>query len=90
NHDEQGIFRGIEQGFQGGRYHSLIASDIPDCFTISATTVHDNTELVMAIRHREDPLIGVQFHPESVLTAVGHDIIENFLTITQEATVAPG
>jgi anthranilate synthase component 2 len=81
DHDESGVFRGLEQGFQGGRYHSLVALDVPDCFEITATTDHDGTALVMGIRHREYPIECVQFHPESVLTAAGHDIIENFLRI---------
>jgi len=80
DHDEKGVFAGLEQGFQGGRYHSLIAEDIPDEFVVSATTeTEDGTELVMGVRHREHPIEAVQFHPESVLTAVGHDVIRNFL-----------
>lgn len=78
-HDGIGIFSGLDQGFLGGRYHSLVARAVPDCFEVSATTDHDGVELVMGIRHREYPIECVQFHPESVLTAVGHDIIENFL-----------
>ncbi len=76
-HDGQGVFDGLDQGFQGGRYHSLIASSVPDAFEVSATTA--DGDLVMGIRHREYPIAAVQFHPESVLTAVGHDLIENFL-----------
>jgi anthranilate synthase component 2 len=79
DHDGSGVFRGLEQGFQGGRYHSLVALDVPECFEITATTDHDGTALVMGIRHREYPIECVQFHPESVLTAAGHDVIENFL-----------
>ena len=78
-HDGQGVYRGLEQGFQGGRYHSLIATEVPDCFDVTATTTVDGEELVMGIRHREYPIEAVQFHPESVLTAVGHDVIRNFL-----------
>jgi anthranilate synthase component 2 len=78
-HDGKGVYRGIEQGFQGGRYHSLVALEIPSCFDVTATTDHNGEELVMGIRHREYPIECVQFHPESVLTGVGHDIIENFL-----------
>jgi anthranilate synthase component 2 len=77
-HDGQGVFRGLDQGFRAGRYHSLVASEVPDAFDVSATTA-DGPELVMGIRHREYPLTAVQFHPESVLTAVGHDLIANFL-----------
>ncbi|WP_135665589.1 anthranilate synthase component II [Halorhabdus rudnickae] len=81
SHDGAGVFAGFDQGFQGGRYHSLVASDVPDCFDVTATTeAADGTELVMGIRHREHPIEAVQFHPESVLTAVGHDVIRNFLT----------
>jgi anthranilate synthase component 2 len=79
DHDGSGVYRGLEQGFQGGRYHSLVALEVPDCFEVTATTDHDGEELVMGIRHREHPIECVQFHPESVLTAVGHDIVGNFL-----------
>jgi len=83
DHDGEGVFAGLDQGFQGGRYHSLIAEEVPDCFDVTATTAvptDDGTvELVMGVRHREYPIEAVQFHPESVLTAVGHDLIENFL-----------
>jgi anthranilate synthase component 2 len=84
-HDGTGIFRGIESGFQGGRYHSLIAHTIPDCFAVSARTQSDGVTIPMGIRHREHPIAAVQFHPESVLTAVGHDIVANFLTAARES-----
>jgi len=84
DHDGAGVFAGLDQGLQGGRYHSLVATEVPDCFEVTATTeaeTHDGetVELVMGIRHREYPIEAVQFHPESVLTAVGHDVIANFL-----------
>ncbi|PSP86283.1 anthranilate/aminodeoxychorismate synthase component II [Halobacteriales archaeon QS_1_68_17] len=80
DHDGEGVFDGLDQEFRGGRYHSLIATEVPDCFEVTATTESaDGTELVMGIRHREYPIECVQFHPESVLTAVGHDVIRNFL-----------
>jgi len=79
DHDGEGVFSGLDQGFRGGRYHSLIAETVPDCFEVTATTDHEGTELVMGVRHREYPIECVQFHPESVLTAVGHDVIRNFL-----------
>jgi anthranilate synthase component 2 len=82
-HDGNGVYRGLDQGFQGGRYHSLVATDIPDCFEVTATTV-EGRDLVMGIRHREYPIECVQFHPESVLTAVGHDVILNFLDTVAE------
>jgi anthranilate synthase component 2 len=84
DHDGQGVFAAIDTGFRAGRYHSLVATAVPDCFEVSATTTHTDTEgseheLVMGIRHRDHPLECVQFHPESVLTAAGHDVIDNFL-----------
>ncbi|RDI72417.1 anthranilate synthase component II [Halopelagius longus] len=79
DHDGRGVFAGLEQGFQAGRYHSLVATEVPDCFEVSATTDHEGTDLVMGVRHREYPIECVQFHPESVLTAVGHDVVANFL-----------
>ena len=79
DHDGRGAFTGLDQGFQAGRYHSLIATAIPECFVVTATTDHAGTELVMGIRHRERPIEAVQFHPESVLTGVGHDIVRNFI-----------
>ncbi|MFC6786352.1 anthranilate synthase component II [Halobaculum halobium] len=79
DHDGDGVFAGLDQGFRAGRYHSLVATEVPDCFAITATTDHDGEELVMGVRHRDHPIEAVQFHPESVLTAVGHDVIENFL-----------
>jgi anthranilate synthase component 2 len=78
-HDGEGVYAGLEQGFQAGRYHSLIATTVPDCFEVTATTVDEDEELVMGVRHREHPIRCVQFHPESVLTAVGHDVVGNFL-----------
>ena len=86
-HDGQGLFAGLEPGFRAGRYHSLAAVDVPDCFAITATAEHDGMELVMGIRHRDYPISGVQFHPESVLTPTGHDLIENFLDLV--ASPAP-
>jgi len=79
DHDGRGVLDGLDQGFQGGRYHSLVAVDVPDCFEVTATTTHGDETLVMGIRHREHPIECVQFHPESVLTGVGHDVIANFL-----------
>ena len=81
DHDGTGVFAGLEQGIQGGRYHSLIATEVPEAFEVSATTTAgEGTELVMGVRHRDYPIEAVQFHPESVLTTVGHDVIENFLS----------
>jgi anthranilate synthase/aminodeoxychorismate synthase-like glutamine amidotransferase len=75
-HDGRGLFRGLPSPFEGGRYHSLAAARVPDVLEVSATT--DDGE-VMAVRHREHPVVGVQFHPESVLTPLGPDIGRRFL-----------
>ena len=75
-HDGRGIFSGLPEGFQAGRYHSLAATVVPEVFEISATAEDGE---VMAVRHRELPVDGVQFHPESVLTPNGRDIARNFL-----------
>jgi anthranilate synthase component 2 len=80
DHDETGVFAGLDQGFRAGRYHSLIATEVPEEFAVSATTDHGNEKLVMGVRHRKYPIEAVQFHPESVLTGVGHDVVRNFLT----------
>jgi anthranilate synthase component 2 len=76
SHDGQGLFQGLPDDFIAGRYHSLAATSIPDDLDVSATC--DDGE-VMAVRHRELPVDGVQFHPESVLTPVGPDLARNFL-----------
>jgi anthranilate synthase component 2 len=79
HHDGRGVYAGLDQSFQGGRYHSLVAVEVPDSLEVTATTEADGEDLVMGVRHREHPIEAVQFHPESVLTAVGHDVIRNFL-----------
>jgi len=76
-HDSTGIFKGIENPFQAGRYHSLVGYDIPYCLEISARTT--DRDIIMAVKHKEFPVIGVQFHPESILTPVGGLIIENLI-----------
>ena len=75
-HDGRGLFDGLPQPFEAGRYHSLAATSIPDCLEVSATCADDE---VMGVRHRELPVDGVQFHPESVLTPVGPALAKNFL-----------
>jgi anthranilate synthase/aminodeoxychorismate synthase-like glutamine amidotransferase len=76
SHDGRGIFDGLPEGFDAGRYHSLAATEVPDELEVSATSKDGE---VMAVRHREFPVDGVQFHPESVLTPLGPDIAKNFL-----------
>ncbi|WP_255148751.1 anthranilate synthase component II [Halorarius halobius] len=87
DHDGRGVYRGLDQGFQAGRYHSLMATEVPDCFEVTATTEDGSEELVMGVRHREFPIECVQFHPESVLTGVGHDVVDNFLATVRGETL---
>ena len=76
-HNEKGIFAGVENPLQAGRYHSLIALDLPECLEKTA----DFEGLIMGVQHKELPIFGVQFHPESILTPAGGKIIENILSI---------
>ena len=76
HHDGRGLFAGMPQDFPAGRYHSLAATSIPDVLEVSATAADGE---VMAVRHRELAVDGVQFHPESVLTPSGLALAENFL-----------
>jgi anthranilate synthase/aminodeoxychorismate synthase-like glutamine amidotransferase len=75
-HDGQGLFDGLPEPLQGGRYHSLAATRVPDELEVCATTEDGE---VMAVRHRDLPVDGIQFHPESVLTPDGPALARNFL-----------
>jgi anthranilate synthase/aminodeoxychorismate synthase-like glutamine amidotransferase len=75
-HDGRGLFDGLPESFSAGRYHSLAATTIPESLEVSATSEDGE---VMAVRHRELLVDGVQFHPESVLTPNGRDLARNFL-----------
>ena len=75
-HDGRGLFAGLPAPLEAGRYHSLVATRVPDCLEVAATTEDGE---VMAVRHRELPIDGIQFHPESVLTPDGPALVENFL-----------
>jgi anthranilate synthase/aminodeoxychorismate synthase-like glutamine amidotransferase len=75
-HDGRSLFSGLPQGFQATRYHSLIVSDIPACLEISAET---RDGVVMGLRHRSYPSEGIQFHPESIMTVPGKNLLRNFL-----------
>lgn len=78
-HDGRGVFKGISQPFTAGRYHSLVVAEpVPDGLEVSART-EDGT--IMGVRHREFPVHGVQFHPESVLTGEGRQVLRNFLEL---------
>ncbi len=76
SHDGKGIFAGMPEGFEAGRYHSLAATSVPEILEVSATAADGE---VMAVRHRELRIDGVQFHPESVLTPLGAELGRNFL-----------
>jgi anthranilate synthase/aminodeoxychorismate synthase-like glutamine amidotransferase len=78
-HDGRGVFAGVSQPFVAGRYHSLIVADPPpEALEITART---DEGIIMGLRHREWPVHGVQFHPESVLTGEGRKILRNFLEL---------
>ena len=81
HHDGKTIFAGLPNPFTAGRYHSLIVrpETLPDCLEVTATTADGE---IMGLRHREYPVEGIQFHPESVLTPQGKRIIRNFLKLT--------
>ena len=83
HHDGKGVFRGVPNPFEATRYHSLIVekSSLPDCLEVSAWTVDANgrPDEIMGLRHKTLAVEGVQFHPESILTQHGHDLLRNFL-----------
>jgi len=83
HHRGAGVFAGLSQPFEATRYHSLVVErdSLPDCLEITAWTQTEAGEMdeIMGLRHREFPVEGVQFHPESILTAHGHDLLRNFL-----------
>ena len=82
-HGNAGVFRGLSPRFEATRYHSLVVEQIslPTCLEVTAWTEHDDGSLdeIMGIRHKEYSVEGVQFHPESILTEHGHDLLKNFL-----------
>jgi len=86
-HEGRGVFAGLPDGYEATRYHSLVVSreTLPDCLEITAWTEVDGADgapafdEIMGLRHREHPVEGVQFHPESILTEHGHALLRNFL-----------
>lgn len=81
-HRGQGVFRGLNLPLTVTRYHSLViaADSLPDCFELTAWTEQDGVmDEIMGVRHRTLPLEGVQFHPESILSEQGHQLLDNFL-----------
>ena len=81
HHGGRGVFRGLPPAFQATRYHSLIVANVPDCLEVTAWTAFEDggPDEVMGLRHREHPVQGVQFHPESIKTPSGHQVLRNFL-----------
>ena len=83
HHLDQGVFNGLPNPFEATRYHSLVIemSTLPDCLEVTAWTVSADgvRDAIMGVRHRELPIQGVQFHPESILTQEGHRLLQNFL-----------
>ncbi len=79
-HDGETVFRGLESPLAGGRYHSLVidAASVPPSLEVSAKT---EDGVIMAVRNRHDVVEGIQFHPESIMTPAGHDILSNFLAL---------
>ena len=78
-HDSTGVFEGMPQGFAAGRYHSLIVRDVEDTDLI--VTARSETGEIMGLQHKTHPTFGVQFHPESILTEHGYDLLRNFLKV---------
>jgi anthranilate synthase component 2 len=88
-HEDQGVFRGLSNPLQATRYHSLVIdkSSLPDCLEVTAWTRNrdGSVEEIMGVRHKNLPIQGVQFHPESIMTEQGHELLRNFLKQTHEA-----
>jgi anthranilate synthase component 2 len=82
-HEGKGVFAGLPDGYEATRYHSLVVdkNTLPDCLEITAWTDNEDgsIEEIMGLRHRQHPVEGVQFHPESILTEHGHALLKNFL-----------
>jgi len=82
-HSDQGIFRGLSNPLQATRYHSLVIdkATIPECLEVTAWTRNNDgsVEEIMGVRHKTLPIEGVQFHPESIMTEQGHELLRNFL-----------
>jgi anthranilate synthase component 2 len=87
-HRGEGVFTGLPQPFEATRYHSLVLkkNSIPECLKITAWTENadGSIEEIMGVKHNRLSIEGVQFHPESILTRCGHDLLQNFLNITRQ------
>jgi anthranilate synthase component 2 len=86
-HTNRGVFRGIEDGFEATRYHSLVIDPVslPACLEVTATT---DDGVIMGVQHRDAPVHGVQFHPESIASQHGHALLRNFLELARERVPA--
>ena len=86
-HNDVGVFKGMSNPFEATRYHSLVVEkeSLPECLEVTAWTQHDNGDIdeIMGLRHKTLAIEGMQFHPESILTTVGHDLLKNFLETYQ-------
>ncbi len=84
HHEAQDVFKGFDNPFTATRYHSLVIekNSLPDCLEITAWTENSSGSLdeIMGVRHKDYAISGVQFHPESILTSYGHELLKNFLT----------
>ncbi|SDW03843.1 anthranilate synthase component II [Marinobacter mobilis] len=82
-HKDEGVFRGLNNPLQATRYHSLVIdkNTLPDCLEVTAWTRNEDgsVEEIMGVRHKTLPIEGVQFHPESIMTEQGHELLRNFL-----------
>lgn len=80
-HDGTGVFQGLPETVTVTRYHSLVVKDVPDALEVNAWVEEGGERVIMGLRHVSHPVWGVQFHPESVLTETGHQMLKNFLDI---------
>lgn len=89
SHDDKGVFKGLPEPFTATRYHSLCVDpdSVPQELEVTATVANSEFELIMGLRHKSHPTESVQFHPESILTDVGHDLLQNFLDIASAHSV---
>ena len=84
-HRDEGVFKGLDNPFEATRYHSLVVDrqSLPECLEITAWTQHQDGSMdkIMGMRHREYAIEWVQFHPESILTQYGHELLKNFMEL---------
>ncbi|MFY9614780.1 MAG: aminodeoxychorismate/anthranilate synthase component II [Candidatus Dormiibacterota bacterium] len=90
-HNGSGVFAGLPNPLTATRYHSLVveAGSVPPALEVTAWTDDDGSRVVMGLQHREHPVAGVQFHPESIMTDAGHHLLRNFLDLCQSSAAVP-